>query len=509
MKKLNEAFDFLGLRQNVSGGGGGVKWLISRVLRTVTLFFARVITSIFARIIACVSVLSSVFARLGKFSLIRRAFTLVELLVVIAIIGVLIALLLPAVQAAREAARRMQCSNNLKQIGLGVHNFESAYGVIAPNHIGGGYGFTFAGATDKGAEIQAWQHDGTSHNRRQGTALIALLPFIEQQARYNMFEEHQWYVYGWDHADTKTVDGVTYTNCWEFCDIIGAFICPSDPTQGNPPNNTESNQGRVWTLTNYVCSMGDWGYCNNIDFQRKSPRSPFTGAGGNAWIRQNGRTFGAVSDGLSNTIFFSERAVLNDDAYDDVRGGILANVTIVSRNNSGFQDIPLQYDHYMAKTDLALNEISGKKYKNAASYNRGSGASPVLKLRSNGRINRFGEWFAQDVFFNTILPPNHATVACNDSLELSFIPPTSYHTGGVNVCMGDGSVRFISDGVNSQTNGLFWNENVRNGYSSVTTTNIGKNWATRNAGLVPIGQSPYGVWGALGSINGGEAITAP
>ncbi|MDR0705338.1 MAG: DUF1559 domain-containing protein, partial [Planctomycetaceae bacterium] len=96
-----------------------------------------------------------------------------------------------------------------------------------------------------------------------------------------------------------------------------------------------------------------------------------------------------------------------------------------------------------------------------------------------------------------------------DSLELSFLPPTSYHTGGVNVCMGDASVHFISDNINFQTNGLFWDENVRNGYSATTTTNTGKNWATRNAGLVPIGRSPYGIWGALGSIDGGEATNAP
>jgi prepilin-type N-terminal cleavage/methylation domain-containing protein len=437
-------------------------------------------------------------------------FTLVELLVVIAIIGMLIALLLPAVQAARAAAQRMQCSNKLKQLGLAIHNFESAYDVIAPNHIGGGYGFTHAG-TGTGVTL-SWQHDGTSHNRRQGSALVALLPFIEQQARYNMFEEHEWYVYGWHHADTVTGDnGVTYTNCWEFCDIIGAFICPSDPSQGNPPKNTESNQGRVWTLTNYVCSIGDWAYCNDIVVQKEGPRSPFTFAGGNAWIRQNGRQFSAISDGLSNTIFLSERVVLNDDMCDDVRGGILMNTTIARNATSAeVPGISESWNYYVADTGLALAAVSSKKYNNAASYPKGGNDDPSLKLRSNGRINFLGERFIQSVCFNTILPPNSATLTDSPGgVELTFVPPTSYHTGGVNVCMGDASVHFISDSINAQTNGLYWEEPVAPGYCSQVTTSTGKNWAERNAGFVPIGRSPYGVWGALGSIDGGEATNTP
>ncbi len=95
----------------------------------------------------------------------RRGFTLVELLVVIAIIGVLVALLLPAVQSAREAARRMQCANNLKQIGIGVHNHHDVTGYLPPTHTG-----------------------GTSGNHKYGTWTIHLLPFIEQQTLYQQFD---------------------------------------------------------------------------------------------------------------------------------------------------------------------------------------------------------------------------------------------------------------------------------------------------------------------------------
>jgi prepilin-type N-terminal cleavage/methylation domain-containing protein len=131
------------------GGGGYVKWLVNHVVRAVSLFFACVIASI--------------SARFGKQSFVRRAFTLVELLVVIAIIGILIALLLPAVQAAREAARRMQCSNNFKQIGLAVHNFHDSRNGLPPITLGG---------------------ENTDTNRV--SVFVLLYPYIEQQSLYDM-----------------------------------------------------------------------------------------------------------------------------------------------------------------------------------------------------------------------------------------------------------------------------------------------------------------------------------
>src|SRR5881227_1395282 len=95
----------------------------------------------------------------------RRGFTLIELLVVIAIIGVLIALLLPAVQAAREAARRIQCTNNLKQLGIGLHNYENAHGALPPSMVMAGSGTTVA-----------WSNGWSAHGR--------LLPYLEQYAAY-------------------------------------------------------------------------------------------------------------------------------------------------------------------------------------------------------------------------------------------------------------------------------------------------------------------------------------
>ena len=190
----------------------------------------------------------------------RRGFTLIELLVVIAIIGVLIALLLPAVQAAREAARRIQCMNNLKQIGLAVHNYESSVGTLP-----------------LGCVVTFDQANNPVFNGWGITARI--LPYIEGQAQFN--------------ACNFNLPNETPENDTAMRMGIATYLCPSDGQNrvifiddGQPRNNT-----------NYAFNRGDWFVW-----------------GGSASAPQPGRPFrvnitvpiAAVTDGLSNTLFAAE-----------------------------------------------------------------------------------------------------------------------------------------------------------------------------------------------------------
>jgi prepilin-type N-terminal cleavage/methylation domain-containing protein len=162
----------------------------------------------------------SFMPRLGRISRSRSAFTLVELLVVIAIIGVLVALLLPAVQQAREAARRMQCTNNLKQLGIGLHNYHDTYGAF-PFRSGG------TGAPDP----------NTGMHRTRLSAFVFMAPFIEQQAIYERYFSGGDWRAPWDG----------YYNMA----ITTPILCPSDSVQNNPAD------GPTIGHYSYVFSGGD------------------------------------------------------------------------------------------------------------------------------------------------------------------------------------------------------------------------------------------------------------
>ena len=193
----------------------------------------------------------------------RRGFTLIELLVVIAIIAVLIALLLPAVQAAREAARRSQCVNNMKQLGLAIHNYISVNDTIPP---GGGCGVL-----------------------QNQSMKVRMLPFLELTAAYNAMN---FYVPVWGDGLGQEVNATVISM------QVSGFVCPSDANAGNSGNF--SSQNRPVAVTNYPNNMG-----TNRNYNNGYATGPtwFIGGNGQVGIKV---TLASITDGTSNTAIFSE-----------------------------------------------------------------------------------------------------------------------------------------------------------------------------------------------------------
>ena len=225
----------------------------------------------------------------------QLGFTLVELLVVIAIIAILVALLLPAVQAAREAARRGQCSNNLRQIGLGVHNYEDVYKTLPPGGI-------FASASGV----------------KRGSVLVHLLPFIEQTSLYGAFDFRQL------NIENTIVPG---TGKKASTVLIRTYICPSDNhskfVNGDALHNYSASRGPTAVFDNPACSCAHpWqGMAMAPADDPRSFAGPFTRVGAVSGLQE-------VTDGLSNTIFFGE---VRPNCSEHARNGWLS-----SNNGSGY-----------------------------------------------------------------------------------------------------------------------------------------------------------------------------
>lgn len=184
----------------------------------------------------------------------RPAFTLVELLVVIAIIGVLVGLLLPAVQAAREAARRMSCSNNVKQLGLAIHNYHAAYNQL-PTHMSGTMPQTFNAAGNGNPLGNSTRAPG--HNLSRLSIFVALLPFFEQQALWEQISQpsadpdgRRFSAMG-PNSERRLNDHNSHGFYAPWLTNVPTLRCPSDPGIGLP------SQGR----SNYSACLGD--SCSN------------------------------------------------------------------------------------------------------------------------------------------------------------------------------------------------------------------------------------------------------
>lgn len=208
----------------------------------------------------------------------RHAFTLVELLVVIAIIGILIAMLLPAVQAAREAARRLQCSNNLKQMGLAIHNYVSLHGILPP------------GPND-------YHH----------VLFSSMLPFMEQDTLYQSI-----------NLDVKT----THSSQWEArITVVEAYVCPSFPhpaTNNISSGYISSTDYKSGALATYQGVAGSYGYSGGSTVISGYGDFPQNGLFGWRQIR----SIRDITDGLSNTLAVGEFVHINNGGSDDFPGNI-------------------------------------------------------------------------------------------------------------------------------------------------------------------------------------------
>jgi prepilin-type N-terminal cleavage/methylation domain-containing protein/prepilin-type processing-associated H-X9-DG protein len=304
----------------------------------------------------------------------RSGFTLIELLVVIAIIAILIGLLVPAVQKVREAAARAQCQNNLKQIGLAMHNYESTFKRFP---VGG----LSSPLTAGGAASNA-------------SALIQLLPYVEQANIYNLADLNQ-------SMQSARNDPLVTTQ------EVSFFLCPSDPSSAKIVNYGRSN---------YMASIGASATASNTN--------PATGG---AFHRPLGSTTpGAakgfrileISDGTSNTAAFSEikRGPMSGTTPVDL---IVYNITTIPSDS-----VPTGCN---TTTGASTFSYAGGEYFRAA----------VL-------------WTA---FYTHTVTPNSTTFhyCVDSSLLKGHMGARSYHNGGVNLLLCDGSVHFVSDAVDATT----------------------------------------------------------
>jgi prepilin-type N-terminal cleavage/methylation domain-containing protein/prepilin-type processing-associated H-X9-DG protein len=330
---------------------------------------------------------------MNRFRSQSRGFTLVELLVVIAIIGILVALLLPAIQAAREAARRAQCTNKMKQLSLAVLNYESARKVLpyanTPNYTAAWKMGLCAGSA--GAAVP-------SNNLAHHTLFSYILPYIEQQAVYDQID----FNLNWDN---NTTNSKGFVNRAVTAKDIDDFICPS----------VENRPGTYTTDYNFISRIDQDDYCSAVDPTASSKRNVEKLLG---MLTDTQTSIRKVSDGMSHTIMFVESAGR-------------PNHYTSGRNLKGL----MWEDSTITPTAMQPGAGSPNGYQWADGGNQ-----------SDGSDGLYIHWYRK----TPASQPSDLFSRCDMTTVMNcdnYKGVYSFHSGGCNVSFGDGSVQFVKEDV--------------------------------------------------------------
>ena len=322
-----------------------------------------------------------------------RGFTLIELLVVIAIIAILIGLLLPAVQKVREAAARMSCQNNLKQLGLAAHNYECANGKLPPGNSPG------------------------------GAALMALiLPYMEQANLYNLF------VFTSTNINSDTANTGARTQ------EVKSYICPSAPSAA--PQTDPGGSGKPCGRNNYLGNIGTTAAQHSTDGSRDGIFNFTLDPTGQINTKV---TVVGITDGSSNTAMFAET----------LRGTMTGNYDKTNHYLHPGTDAGSSVT--TPQTGPSFNETNTSAWIQGSTYRCNSwDYGPTSKISYRGL--QYYRGIAALNQYNHTLPPNYIGYDCGDDNTTNgyftaHIAARSQHTGGVNVCYADGSVHFISNSI--------------------------------------------------------------
>jgi prepilin-type N-terminal cleavage/methylation domain-containing protein len=385
-----------------------------------------------------------------NFSRSLRGFTLVELLVVIAIIGILVALLLPAIQAAREAARRSECMNNLKQLGLAALNHEVGKRYFPPGRgrpdwatLNASKGWiTQSGYTEYSGVQQTNQHKTGFYSVH-----VRMLPYMEEQAIYDLIDFSVGQI-------TQMVDSSgtpVNVNYRAYANAAGLFLCPSD-----------ANVGRVVSENNYRCNFG-----GSTPFAGAVPGPITVGPNYNeVWTgTYNGRSV-SLSAGGNGAFTISEKGLRPKDFIDGMAKTAFFSERIKGSGNS----LPTPPTHAdMIGYDLAGGTRSQSLHDPEAAYQACAGYTP--KVESSFVFYSTGRWLDGDTQdsqfsngwpfagysntqYNHVAPPNWSGYDCglasfisDTPWEHAIVTARSSHPGVVVVTFGDGHTTTVSDGI--------------------------------------------------------------